>query len=122
MIPVVARPGEHGALTTDGFMDSYLAIAGPSWRNEVDAAVAVEVGRMRADKDAGDVDAPVLVQIADFDRAAPAHAAAQAAFKARAEVRHYPCDHFDVFEPNDWFEPAVEHQVSFLRSKLVAAG
>ena len=38
MMPVVGRPGEVGALTLEGCYDDYLAIAGPTWRNEIDAA------------------------------------------------------------------------------------
>ncbi|AZG48234.1 alpha/beta hydrolase [Gordonia insulae] len=119
MMPVVGRPGERAALTSPGFYDDYLAIAGPSWRNEVDASVGLELGGFRADKDADKISAPVLMQIADFDQGAPPQAAAKAAFKARAEVRHYPCDHFDVFEGKEWFEPAVTHQLSFLTRHLV---
>jgi hypothetical protein len=60
---------------------------------------------------------PTLVQIADLDESAPPHASAKAAFKARAEVRHYPCDHFDVFT-GPWHEAAVRHQISFLTRHL----
>lgn len=120
MMPLVGRPGEHAALTADGYYESYTALAGPTWRNEVDAAIGLELGSYRADRRAARITAPVLMQIADFDRAAPAHAAAKAAFAARAEVRHYPCDHFDIFAGNDWFEPAVDHQVHFLTRHLAA--
>ena len=126
MMKLVGRPGEAAALTADGFAASYHALAGPSWRNEieVDAAVALELGAHRADRAAERISAPVLVQIADADRAAPPRAAAKAAFKARAEVRHYPCDHFDVFSGNEWFASTVEHQLHFLRRQLIgnAAG
>ncbi|MFW0795453.1 alpha/beta fold hydrolase [Gordonia sp. CPCC 205515] len=118
MMPVVGRPGEKAALTSPGFYEDYLAIAGPSWRNEVDASIGLELGSFRADKAAHDVAAPVLMQIADFDQGAPAYAAAKAGFAARAEVRHYPCDHFDIFDGNDWFEPAVTHEISFLTRHL----
>lgn len=122
MVPLVARPGEVGALTLEGAYDDYLSIAGPTWRNEVDASVALEMGSFRPVKHAADLRCPLLVQIADFDRSAPPHAAAKAAFKARGEVRHYPCDHFDVWPGHEWFEPAVEHQVHFLRRHLQPAG
>lgn len=118
MLPLVGEPGERAALTAPGYYESYLALAGPTWRNEVDAAVGLEIGGYRADRHAVRITAPVLVQIADFDRAAPPQAAAKAAFAARAEVRHYPCDHFDVFAGNDWFEPAVEDEIRFLTRKL----
>lgn len=118
MMAVVGRPGERAALTASGYLEAYQSIAGPTWRNEVDASVGLELGSLRADRHADRIAAPVFVQIADFDRAAPPHAAAKAAFKARAEVRHYPCDHFDVLPGGDWFEPAVRHQLSFLSAHV----
>ena len=118
MVPLVARPGEPGALTLDGAYEDYLSIAGPTWRNEVDASIALELGSFRPGRAAADLRCPLLVQIADFDRSAPPHAAAKAAFKGRGEVRHYPCDHFDVWPGHEWFEPAVAHQVHFLRRHL----
>ncbi|WP_020170374.1 alpha/beta hydrolase [Gordonia polyisoprenivorans] len=123
MMPVVGKPGDKAALTSDGYLESYLAIAGPSWRNEVDASIGLELGSFRADKAAPDVAAPVLMQIADLDRGAPPHAAAKAGFAARAEVRHYPCDHFGIFAEvqDSWFEPVVSHQIFFLTRHLATS-
>jgi pimeloyl-ACP methyl ester carboxylesterase len=117
-MPIVARPGEVGALSLPGHYESYTAIAGPTWRNEIDAAVGLELGGHRPGKQAKHLRCPLLVQIADFDRSAPPHAAARAAEAGRAEVRHYPCDHFDVWPGSEWFEPVAEHQVMFLRHHL----
>ncbi len=117
-MPIVGRPGEVAALSLPGHYESYLAIAGPTWRTEVDATVGMELGGHRPAKAAKDLRCPLLVQIADFDRSAPPHAAAKAAFDGRAEVRHYPCDHFDVWPGADWFEPALAHQVQFLTRHL----
>lgn len=121
MMPVVGHPGDLAALTLDGCYEDYLAIAGPTWRNEIDATVGLELGGHRPTRSAKLVACPVLVQIADFDRSAPPYAAAKAAFSARAEVRHYPCDHFDVWAGKEWFEPAVRHQVAFLTRRLAPA-
>jgi pimeloyl-ACP methyl ester carboxylesterase len=121
MMPVVGRPGELAALTLEGSYEDYHAIAGPTWRNEVDATLGLELGGHRPIRSAKLVACPVLVQIADFDRSAPPYAAAKAAFSARAEVRHYPCDHFDVWPGKGWFEPALAHQVAFLTRKLAPA-
>lgn len=121
MMPLVGRPGEHAALTAEGYYEAYTALAGPTWRNEVDAAIGIELGGYRADKRAARIGAPVLMQIADFDRAAPPHAAAKAGFVARAEIRHYPGDHFDLFAGHDWFDAAVDHQVHFLTRHLLGA-
>ena len=71
-MPVVGRPGELAALTLDGCYEDYLAIAGPSWRNEIDASVGLELGGHRPAKQAKRLTCPVFVQIADFDRSAPA--------------------------------------------------
>ncbi|QIG46238.1 alpha/beta hydrolase [Nocardioides anomalus] len=121
MMPVVARPGELGALTLPGQLEAYTALAGPTWSNEVDARIGLELGRHRPVRHAAGVRAPLLVQIADFDRSAPPHAAAKAAERGRAEVRHYPCDHFDVWPGRDWFGPVVEHQLHFLRRHLTTS-
>jgi pimeloyl-ACP methyl ester carboxylesterase len=118
MMPIVARPGEIGALTLDGALEDYLSIAGPTWRNEIAADVSLELGSRKPTKAAKQVSCPLLVQIADFDRSAPPYAAAKAAFKGGAEVRHYPCDHFDVFPGKPWHQPAVAHAVSFLSRHL----
>jgi pimeloyl-ACP methyl ester carboxylesterase len=118
MMPVVARPGELGALTLPGHLEAYTALAGPTWRNEIDASVGLELGGHRPGKHARSLRCPLLVQIADFDRSAPPQASAKAAAAGRAEVRHYPCDHFDVWPGSDWFEPALAHQLHFLRRHL----
>lgn len=118
MMPLVARPGEVGALTLPGSLEDMLSIAGPSWRNEIAAEVSLELGSRQPTKDAKLVRCPVLVQIADFDQSSPPHAAAKAAFKAKAEVRHYPGDHFDLFPGKPFHEAAVKHAVSFLTRHL----
>jgi pimeloyl-ACP methyl ester carboxylesterase len=118
LMPIVARPGELGALTLSGHYESYLAIAGPTWRNEIDASVGLELGSHRPARHAKSLRCPVLVQIADFDRSAPPQASAKAAAAARAEVRHYPCDHFEVWPGSDWFDPVLAHQLMFLRRHL----
>lgn len=118
MMAVVGKSGDLAALTLDGLSEDYLALAGPTWRNEIDATVGLELGSHRPITWAKKITCPLLVQIADFDRSAPPQSAAKAAFKGRAEVRHYPCDHFDVWPGKDWFDATVAHQVSFLTRHL----
>ncbi|WP_308163415.1 alpha/beta hydrolase, partial [Nocardia alni] len=48
MMPLVGKPGEYAALTADGYYEQYLAVAGPTWQNAVDAAVGLEIGAYRA--------------------------------------------------------------------------
>lgn len=118
MMPVVSDPGEPGALALEGAVDSYQSIAGPSWRNEVDASVGLELAKIRTKPYAKRLRAPLLVQIADFDRYVPADAVAKTAVHGRAQVHHYPCDHFDVWPGHDWFERAAADQIAFLRRVL----
>lgn len=113
-MPVVSRPGEGGALALEGAYESYTALAGPTWRNEIDTSVGLEMGSIRTTPAAKRLTARLLVQIADFDRYVPAHSVAKTAEAGRAEVHHYPCDHFDVWPGHDWFDKASGDQVAFL--------
>ncbi|MEZ5154231.1 alpha/beta hydrolase [Rhodococcus zopfii] len=117
-IAVVGRPGESAALSLDGYFEDYSGIAGPTWRNEIDADITVQLGSYRPGKNARNVRCPVLMQIADFDRSAPPHSAATVGFAARAEVRHYPCDHFGLYAGHRGFDAAVAHQIHFLTRHL----
>ncbi|WP_099020599.1 alpha/beta hydrolase [Mycolicibacterium palauense] len=117
-MPLVAYPGQPGALALDGAYDSYLSLAGPTWRNEVDSSVGMELLKIRTKSYARRLRSPLLVQIADFDRFVPADAVLRTAVAGRAQVHHYPCDHFDVWPEHDWFERAAADQVSFLKRVL----
>ena len=114
-MPLVARPGERGALALDGAYDSYTSMAGPTWRNEIDSSVGFEMSGIRATPAAKRMTARLLVQIADFDRYVPAHSVVKTATAGRAEVHHYPCDHFDVWPGHDWFDKASADQVAFVK-------
>jgi dienelactone hydrolase len=114
MMPLVAPVGEPGALALDGAYESYTALAGPTWRNEIDSSVGLEVVGVRTNAAAKKMRCPLLVQIADFDQYVPAAAVATTAAHGRAQVHHYPCDHFDVWPGHDWFDKTVSDQVAFL--------
>lgn len=118
LFPLAAQPGQPGALALDGAYESYTSMAGPTWRNEVDSAVGMEVVSVRTAAAAKKLRAKLLVQIADFDRYVPADSVAKTAVHGRGEVHHYPCDHFDVWPGHEWFDKVVEHQVAFLTRTL----
>ena len=118
LMPLVSRPGEPGALALDGALESYTSIAGPTWRNEVDASISFELASIRTASSAKRLRSRLLVQIADFDRYVPAQSVAKTAVLGRGEVHHYPCDHFDVWPGHDWFEKAAGDQVAFLTRTL----
>lgn len=122
MMPLVGRPGEPGALALDGAYESYLSLAGPTWRNEVDSAVGIELAMIKTKAHARALRGKFLVQIADFDRYVPADAVAKTAVHGRGQVHRYPCDHFDVWPGHDWFAKASDDQVRFLTRALSAPG
>jgi pimeloyl-ACP methyl ester carboxylesterase len=118
LMPLVAHPGEPGALALDGAYESYTAMAGPTWRNEIDSAVGLQIGSIRTTDAAKRLRCPLLVQVADFDRYVPAESVVKTAVLGRGQVHHYPCDHFDVWPGHDWFEKAAGDQVAFLTRTL----
>ncbi|HEY2205572.1 MAG TPA: alpha/beta hydrolase [Pseudonocardia sp.] len=119
LAPLAGEPGTVAALTAPGAYREYTSMAGPSWRNEVAARAFLRLATVRPGRRAADVTCPLLVQIADLDRTAPPASATAAAARApRAEVRHYPCDHFDVYPGQPWHEAAAAHQVAFLTRHL----
>src|SRR5690606_29644064 len=85
LMPLAARPGEAGALALDGAYESYRSLAGPTWRNEIDAGIGMELMRIRTATAAKRLSCPVLVQIADFDRFVPANSVVKTAVQARAQ-------------------------------------
>jgi pimeloyl-ACP methyl ester carboxylesterase len=118
MMPVVGQPGEPAAMSLDGAYESYLAMAGPTWRNEIDSTVGLELSMIRTKGYAKALRGKLLVQIADFDRFVPADSIAKTAVYGRGQVHRYPCDHFDVWPGGDWFEKAADDQLTFLKRSL----
>src|SRR5690606_31845784 len=68
LMPLVSPVGGPGALALAGACEGYTALAGPTWRNKIDAAVGLEVLGIRTTAAAKKLRCPLLVQIADFDR------------------------------------------------------
>lgn len=79
LMSVVAEPGTDAAINLDGAHRRYTSLAGPSWRNEVDASIGFELLRYRPIRSAAKIRCPLLVQIGDADRSAPPGAAALSA-------------------------------------------
>jgi uncharacterized protein len=122
MIPVAARVGRPAALASEDAEEGYAAIAGPTWRNEISARAVLQEGRNRAITRIGDLNCPILIQIAEYDSIAPPAAAKAAAWRAkgRSEVREYPCGHFDIYVGR-WRDKAIADQLHFLRRHLSPA-
>lgn len=114
-VPIVGDLRDGAVLTAPGAAERMLAIAGPTWRNEVCADILAKIALYRPGTAAKGLTCPVLVQVGDVDQTAPPLAAMWAAKRARAEVRHLPADHFDVYPGGPHHERAIAQQVDFLR-------
>ncbi|EHB49849.1 alpha/beta hydrolase fold protein [Mycolicibacterium rhodesiae JS60] len=114
MLPIVARPGAPGALTSPGASERMHAIAGPTWRNTIAARLLLRIGLYRPARRSS-IACPILMQIAEGDQSAPPAAAERAAVRLRATVRRYPADHFDVYPGGPVHGRVLAHQCEFLR-------
>jgi dienelactone hydrolase len=114
-LAVVGPPGSVAVMSSPDAEPGYMAIAGPSWRNEVAGRIILAAGRYRPGLQADRLPCPILVQIADKDSVAPVKAAQDAVWRAtgRAELRTYPIGHFDIYRGAP-FERAVADQLHFL--------
>lgn len=119
-VPVLGLPGSAAMIiTTAEAMNTFTSIAGPTWRNEVCARTALEIGLNRPTIFAGRVSCPILFQIGSNDSVAPPAAARRSAQKveSRAQVLEYPLDHFDVYA-GPWQKQALSDQLRFLSEVL----
>jgi uncharacterized protein len=121
MVPVVGPPGATAVMSTPDAEPGFMAIAGPTMRNEVAARIMLTAGSYRPGLQADRLPCPMLVQIADRDSVAPVKPAQDAAWRAtgRGELRTYPIGHFDIYR-GEPFERAVADQLHFLLRHLGA--
>jgi len=70
-VPIVGPPGSSALMSAPGAEEAYLALVGPTWRNEVLARTALEAAQNRPALKAGRVVCPWLVQVGTQDTIAP---------------------------------------------------
>lgn len=119
LVPVGGEPGSNAIMVKRGLLPSYLAVAGPTWRNEACARAALGVMFNRPIRFASRVSCPLLVQVGTQDEIVPPAAAYRTAAKAggRAQVVQYPIDHLDVYTGSGQAN-ALADQLAFLRRTL----
>ena len=89
--------------------------AGSDWRNEVNSSPALAMFRYRPVRRAGDIKAPVLLQVGEHDGMVPfAPIEKAAAVAPHAQLVRYPMDHFGCFSPEHIGRVAAD-QIEFLR-------
>ena len=120
-IPVVGPPGSVAALSTEESEPGYTAVAGPTWRNEVAARVAVAESLNRTVSSAAQIRCPILVQAGDRDSIVPLSVPRRVAWEAKghSEVREYPCGHWGFLL--EWREQTIADQLQFLRRHLAVS-
>lgn len=115
-IGAVGARGDLAVMVTPDAVPGFANVtpAGSSWRNEVSARIALTVGAYRPGAAASTIRCPILYIISEQDLITPARFAYDAARRApRAEVKTYPCGHFDVYVSPLW-EKVVADQTEFL--------
>lgn len=122
LIPLVGTPGSTALMTAPDAKPGYEALIPPGFdhKEEVSARIGVRVGLYRPGRAARRIASPVLFCLCEADSVAPARTASRHAARApRAEVKSYPCGHFDIYR-GDHFERAVSDQTEFLVRHLTA--
>lgn len=121
-IPVVARPGELGAMTQPGSYDGYFNLYRDraEFRNELCGRVALRLGAYMPARAADRVHCPLLVVTVAGDRVTPPEPARRMAARApRGRNIDYsgPYGHFDIYV-GDLFERTIVEQTAFLAEHL----
>ncbi|MFZ0833656.1 MAG: alpha/beta fold hydrolase [Mycobacterium sp.] len=114
LVPAVGDPGDFAAMTAAEAKPGFEAIVGQNskWRNEFSARLALRLGFYRPGLKAPRLAMPLLMCVCEKDATTPVAPAVKAAERApRAEIRHYPYGHFDIYHD----PKAKADQVAFLR-------
>ncbi|SNR50297.1 Lysophospholipase, alpha-beta hydrolase superfamily [Halorubrum vacuolatum] len=115
-VPVVGGTEEFALLTEPGTQRGYLDLVDREsrWRNETPARSLLGLLGHRPIERVEEVTVPTLLLAGTDDPVAPAERVAEAAERLdRGTFVSMPMDHFSAFGAD--FEPAVGHQLSFLR-------
>ena len=118
-VPIVGGSEELAAITEDGSQRAYLDLVdrASKWRNETPARGLLKLVNYRPIQRIDEVGAPTLLLAGTDDTIVPVDRVADAAERVdRGTLVTMPADHFSVYGED--FEPAVGHQLSFLKDAL----
>ena len=122
-IPAVGPPGTLAVMSTPDAQPGFAGITPSSstWENRVAARIALTVGLDRPGLAAAKLSAPILFCVCEQDTVTPAATTLKHAARApHAEIRRYPCGHFEIYV-GELFERAVSDQTRFLTRTLGVA-
>jgi dienelactone hydrolase len=121
LIPAAGPVGSRSVMNTAQSSVGMHGITPPgsTWRNEVAARIALQVGLYRPARKAKNIRCPILFCVADNDDLTAPELVLKASTQApRAEVKRYPIGHFDIYT-GEAFERAVADQTEFLGRHLL---
>lgn len=114
LVAAVGEPGTVAAMTAPEAKPGFDALVGQDskWRNEFAARLMLKFGFYRPGRKASHLKMPLLICVSDGDATTPVAPAVKVVERAsRAEIRHYPHGHFDIYH-----DPQVKaDQVAFLQ-------
>ena len=118
-MPVAGPPCPPGTLAANAAPEALSGFeeltAGTDWRNEINSSPAFSMFRYRPVRRAGDIVAPVLLQVGENDRMVPlAPIEMVAAAAPQAQLVRYPMNHFGCFS-SDHLDRVATDQTEFLR-------
>ncbi|HJW51715.1 MAG TPA: alpha/beta fold hydrolase [Burkholderiaceae bacterium] len=118
-LPIVGQPGEFATLSSHDSASGYGAVAGPGWKNEMTARMALTLMSYRPISKALNLKCPTLIQACMKDTVAPAPAAVKLARKAGPNVilKQYDMGHFDIYVGRNR-ETALADQLAFFQKAL----
>jgi hypothetical protein len=118
-IRAVGTTGELAVMASPQAAQAIAAMHSAHWRNEVAPRVLFQMIRYKPSDKAHQLEMPVLVCVAEYDREAPGELTRQIAEKApRGELRSYPCSHFDFYRP-EVRARVIKDQIGFLRKHVM---
>ena len=115
-VPIVGDAADLAAITEPGTKRGYLDLVDrdSEWRNETAARSLLRVARYRPVERLAEIHAPTLLVTGTDDPIVESETVADAGETlSRGTVVSMPADHFSAL--GDDFEPAIGHQLSFLR-------
>lgn len=118
-VPIVGDPDKLAVVTGPGAERAYLDLVDreSTWRNETPARSLFTLARFAAADRVEDVRVPTLVLAGADDAQAPIKAVEDAADGlSNGTFVRMPADHWSIY--SEEFEPAIGHQLAFLRDAL----
>ncbi|HQA79577.1 MAG TPA: hypothetical protein PLV96_02130, partial [Methanoregulaceae archaeon] len=119
-VPIVGKPGTIALMNTPDAYDAFTRLMPEGYVNEACARIIIRGDKYRPIKYARHIRCPVLLQICDHDTLVSLKSLEETAkiLGPRAEVKHYPIGHFDIYTGSG-FEKGVLDQIEFFRKHLL---